>query len=515
MAVALPEETRDAGDDFLLRLADGIEPEEDRRTSARYPDSTRGFVEETLRDAIWSKQVEICDALDEHRFVATRSCHAAGKSHIASRVAEAFLHRHPRSIVVTTAPTNRQVKNVLWRYINAVFSRNQDKLLGRCLQMGHEIDADWYAIGFKGSNDNSDAFQGFHAEHILLIVDEAAGVPEPVFDAADAILTGENAACLLIGNPTSTSGTFRRAFHQDRDLWHGIKISAYDTPNFTTYGITRDDMLDGSWKAKVAGRKMPYPALIDPSWVARQIRRHGADSAFVTSRIDADFPDDAGNTLIPLSTLEAADAAAGEVLAAEGTRYVAGLDVARYGEDESSLTLRRGPELHFQRSWGKYGTTETTGRTIHELTAYGLGPDDVTIHVDATGVGGGVADELREKGWDAVDVHFGGKSSDPEAWPNLRHELWWQLRERVFAGRLAPIAGGRLDEVAMAQASDVQFTYDTRHTMPIIETKEQAKRRGTKSPDRAESWMLAFGQLPPGEGVTPGIVATGSAKGRW
>lgn len=481
----------------------------------QYPDSTRAFVTETLGDHLWSKQEEICDALDAHRFVAARSAHACGKSHVAARVAEAFLHRHERSIVVTTAPTNRQVKNVLWRYINAVYGRNKDKLLGRCLQMSHEIAADWYAIGFKGSNDNTDALQGFHATRLLLIVDEAAGVPEPVFDAADAILTGAGASCLLIGNPTSASGTFRRAFHQDRDLWHGITISAYDSPNFTAFGITRDDMLSGAWVDKVAGRPMPYPALIDPHWVARQIRRHGADSPFVISRVDAEFADDAGDTLIPLALIERADAAAGELVAAEGTRYEAGLDVARFGDDESSLTLRRGPEVHWQHSWSKASTTETTARTIHELTRYRIGPGDVTIKVDATGIGAGVADELREQGWDAVDVVFGAKSSDREKWPNLRHELWWQLRDRFHDGRIAPVAGAALDEVAMAQASDVKVKYDTRHTMPLIESKDEAKRRGVKSPDRAESWVLAFGQLPPGEKKPIGIVRTGSAKGRW
>lgn len=455
----------------------------------------RDFIEQVLGEAVWSKQGEICDALDDHRFVAVRSCHSAGKSHIAARVAVAFLHTRPNSIVITTAPTNRQVKNVLWRYINAVAARHGDKLLGRCLQMEYQIAPDWYALGFKGSNENSDAFQGFHAANLLLIVDEAAGVPEPVFDAADAILTGAGASCLLIGNPTSTSGTFRDAFHRDRDLWHGIKISAYDTPNFTGEGS--------------------YPALIDEDWVERQKRRHGEDSAFMVSRVEAEFPADAGDTLIPLVDLEGCAAQAGELEAEPGTRFEAGLDVARFGDDESSLTLRRGPEYHGQWSWGKLDTMETTGRAIHHLTQAGLTQDDVLIKVDATGIGSGVADRLRELGWDAVDVHFGSRSSDSEKWPILRHELWWQLRERVRARRIAPVEGVTLDEVAMAQASDVKIKYNSTHTMPLVETKDEAKRRGVVSPDRAESWILAFGQLPPEDDGPLAIISSGGARGRW
>src|SRR5690606_34428875 len=222
---------------------------------------------------------------------AVRSCHAAGKSHLGARLALSYVEQNPRSIVVTTAPTSRQVRNVLWRNMRAAYAPHRGKLKGRMLTERYEISADWYALGFKGSDNNSDAVQGFHAENILVVVDEAAGVAESVMEGLEAILTGTGARLLLIGNPTSMSGTFRRAFHEDRHLYNTITINAYDTPNFTTFGITKDDMLNGTWEEKVTG-PMPYPALIDPVWVERQFQRHGPESSFCVSRIDAEFPTD-------------------------------------------------------------------------------------------------------------------------------------------------------------------------------------------------------------------------------
>lgn len=503
----------DAGLSWMERLAEQLDPDVGASPARYEAESLADFIEHELGDQLWDKQREIADALDRHRFVAVKSCHAIGKSFIAARIVLAYLHKHRNSIVVTTAPTNRQVKNILWRYINSVAARNADKLLGRALQMSYEIAPDWYALGFKGSDENSDAFQGFHAEHILLVVDEAAGVPETVFEAADAILTGAGASVLLIGNPTSTSGTFRRAFHQDRELWHTISIDAYATPNFRHDNITRDDMVSGAWVKKVSDDP-PYPAMIDPHWVARQMKRHGPDSAFVTSRIDAKFPDDTGDTLIPLSRLEAVNASAGEL--PEGEPVEVGIDVARFGRDETSIAIRRGPVLVAHESWGKLDTMETAGRAQGVMVEAGLTRDEALVKVDATGVGGGVADRLRELGWRVRDVHNGGKSSDREKWRNLRDEMWWQLRERVEAGRIAPAAGTELDELAMAQLSDIRLKYLSGYTMPTIERKEDAARRGATSPDRAEAIMLCYATLPPEDDDTvPGVVLTGRTKGRF
>jgi hypothetical protein len=511
-----------AAERFLQDIATGLLGEVDPKTTARerFPREVPAFIRTALGFDMWPIQEEIAQAIEDHSSIAVRSCHAAGKSAISARICLAFLHTRPNSIVVTTAPTARQVQNILWRYINTSARRSSIPLMGRALQTRYEIESDWYALGFKGSDDNSDAFQGFHAEDILVIADESAGVSESVFEGMDSILTGAGAKQLLIGNPTSVSGTFRRAFHEARAVYHGIKISAYDTPNFTTFGITREDMLSGEWKQKIAGKTLPYPALIDPRWVAKQIITHGAESPYVRSRVDAEFPEDDGTTLIPLSWIERAENNVGTLHQEDAERFV-GIDAARFGDDETSVLLRHGMESGPHDSWNGLDTMESVGRVVAFLDKYGYTKENTTeVRVDDVGVGAGIADRMKELGWKVRRVNVGGKSSDKEKWPNLRHELWWQLRMRYQEDRIAPMAAGRwnawqgkFDDEMKGQLSDIKFRYDSNHTRPLIERKEEAKKRGVKSPDRAEAQMLAFGNYPRGEGV-PGVMAFGTTKSR-
>jgi phage terminase large subunit len=121
-------------------------------------------------------QEDILEAVFNYRNVSVKSCNSAGKSHIAARVAHAFLDLHPGSIVVTTAPTARQVKDVLWRYIGTTHSLAKYPLGGHLTQLGLEYDKDWFAVGL--STTEPEKFFGYHADHILVIVDEASGVEE-------------------------------------------------------------------------------------------------------------------------------------------------------------------------------------------------------------------------------------------------------------------------------------------------------------------------------------------------
>lgn len=471
------------------------------------------FIEEDLGFRLWPSQRAIADAVDDYSRVAVRSCHAAGKSAVSARIALAFLMTRPHSIVITTAPTARQVQNILWRYIRTAAAAAKIKLPGRSLQTRYEIAPDWYALGFKGDDNNSDAMQGFHASDLMVIADESAGIAESVFDGMEAILTGRGARLLLIGNPTSMAGTFREAFHASASRYHRIRISAYDTPNFTHFGVTRDDMLSGVWQRKVAGQAMPFPALVDPAWVEHQIATHGASSPYVVSRIDAEFPDDGGNTLIPLAHIERCEGFSQELDDGAAARWYGGVDVARFGEDETVLCLRRGQIEEAMIAWSGASLMETVGRITAEIEQRGIARKAIELRVDVVGIGAGVADRLKELGYPVVEVNVGAASSDKEKWRNLRHELWWQLRERYREGRIAPAASrDGFDDVMKGQLSDVRFTYESTYTHPVIEQKADAKKRGVKSPDRAEAQMLAFGQPPRG---TRGVFVVGSAKGKW
>lgn len=486
----------------------GLDAPVEERTD-EYPDDVSEFTNDVLGVQLWDKQLEIGYSVATHARTSVRSCHASGKSFSAARFVIWFLHRNPGSIVITTAPTARQVRHVLWRNIRSAASSAIRPLLGRALTQEYQIDPDWYALGFKGADENSDAAQGYHAEHILVVVDEAAGVAESLLVNLESILTGAGARLLMIGNPTSMSGMFRRSFHADQHLYNTITISAYDTPNFTTFGITREDMISGEWKEKLGDNPLPYPGLVDPRWVARQIDLHGIDSPYVQSRVDAEFPSDDESVLIALSQIDAADAEPQEPN--PESQIYAGIDVALTG-DETTICIKQGDVVLHEGAWRLPDLMESVGKAQNILDQFG--GKSIQVRVDVIGMGQGFADRLRELGYKVTGVNVGSASSDKEQWANLRHELWWQLRERFREERIAPAPGVSFTDVTKAQLSDIQYKFQSNYTKPVIEPKAETKKRTGMSPDRAEAMMLAFGVLPRPK-ASPGMVKVGSAKGKW
>ncbi len=435
------------------------------------------FMREWLGANLWQKQIEIAEAVRDCRRVAVKSCHASGKSFLSARLVLWFLHAVPDSVVITTAPTANQVENILWREIRGAFAGAARPLLGRCLVTRYEVAPNWYALGFKAEDTAPDRFQGFHAERALVVIDEAAGVVETVFDALDAVMTSEEARLLLIGNPTNPSGTFYEAFHAARSLYNTITISASDTPNIQEGRTIR-------------------PYLITQQWIEDAITRHGKDSPYVQSRVYAVFPSLGDNTLIPLSWLEAAKHRRDEQ---ENAPVEAGLDVARMGGDKNALCIRQGPKILAEHSWSGLDLMETVGKVRHLLTPY---PTLKALKIDVIGVGAGVHDRLKEQKYPVVEINVASKPSDAEKFVNLRCELWWGLRERFREGGVS----GPLNETTLGQLASIRYAYDSRHTHPVIESKEQSKKRGVPSPDEAEAVLLAFAPSPPpAAGVTKDV----------
>lgn len=475
------------------------------------------FITDTLGASLWSGQREIVEAVERYPRTAVRSCHGIGKSFSVARIAVAFLQTHRNSIVLTTAPSSAQVKEVMWAYIRGAAEHARKPLLGK---RGHplytkwEISANWKALGISPGKNNS-GMQGFHAPDILVIVDEAAGVGEHIYEQIEGLMTGAGARLLLIGNPTNPDGSFRKAFHEARELYHTITISADKTPNFTAFGVTREDIEQGTWKEKVAGKRMPYPGLVDPAWAAAQVALNGADHPDVLSRVWAQFPEGGQFSLIRLSDIEAVERVGEDEVTRTG-RVIAGIDVARHGKDETAIAIRQGEAL--------LGTMAINGADSHEVYALfeelcddlELDPAEIEIRVDVTGLGASVVDTFKGHSLNVKPVNFGGASSDPEQWKYAIHEYWWQLAERFrideFGRRRIGLVGWGWDELTKSQLSDIRYGFQDGRTKPTIERKAEAKKRGRKSPDRAEAVMLAFATLVPGAKTAPyGMKSLGGA----
>ena len=413
----------------------------------------------------WQKQQEVLAALAKHNYVAVRSCNGSGKTFTAALATLWWLMTHDEAIVITTAPTERQVKNLLWREIRKIHDKNRELIGGRLSQTKLELSSTRYAFGF--STNTTERFQGFHHENILIIVDEAAGVHEFVFDAISGSMTTRHAKMLMIGNPAALAGTFYDAFHKDRDQWHTIHISAFDTPAFTGE-ITSDQ---------------PMPAGIPtPDWAARLKRQRGERSAAYQTRVLGDFPSEADDTLISLKLIE--EAVERQFDANVDTDTVMGLDIARFGDDQTVAIVRTGQLVVKLQAFPKSNLMETTGRALQLARRYNVDK----IVVDEVGLGSGVLDRLNEiDEIESIGVNGGKNAEDSDQYRNVRAQMFDRLKDR-FADRSISIPR---DAELISQLASITYSFNSKGQL-ALESKQQIRNSGRQSPDKADALALAF-----------------------
>jgi len=192
---------------------------------------------------VWPKMREVAESVRDHERTAVGAGHGVSKTFTAARLALWFLICYPPATVVTTAPTHKQVEELLWREIREAHANAKFPLGGKItrtkLDFQVETGLRWYALGFATKPDTvtleATAFQGYHNKNIMVIFDEAAGILPQIWKAAQHLLTSGNTRWLAIGNPTAPQGDFIDCITTD-DTWHKINISVKDTPNFIEGG---------------------------------------------------------------------------------------------------------------------------------------------------------------------------------------------------------------------------------------------------------------------------------------
>ena len=147
--------------------------------------------------------------------------------------------------MLSTAPTFRQVHHILWRQMRRLYRPNRDVLGGKMLDTRWELADDRYAMGL--SAESADEFQGFHSPNMFIVVNEAEGASDEIYEAIEAVMTSSEPRLLLIGNPTIVSGAFHRAFHQERHLYKTITIYAFDCPNVKENKILVLGLTSSKW----------------------------------------------------------------------------------------------------------------------------------------------------------------------------------------------------------------------------------------------------------------------------
>lgn len=421
---------------------------------------------------LWSKQREILEALVGHEQVAVPSCHSAGKSFTAAQATAWWLDSHPRgsAFVVTTAPTGAQVKAILWREINRVHGRLD--LFGRTnMTEWYDDTGELVAFGRKPNDYEPTAFQGIHAEFVLVILDEACGIPESLWDAASSLTSNEGGRILAIGNPDDPESHFAKICYSP--TWHTIRISAMDTPNVTGEGVS--DFL----------RRQ----LVSMKWIEQRKLEWGEESSVFQSKVLGLFPSDAEDGVVPYSW-----ASRCQLLDLEAIGDVElGVDVSGGGADRTVVWARQGA-----KALGKWEKSDEKDSRVLALWIAGIIRDTgaVSVKVDATGVGWGVCgilDELHAQGeHDAITtpVMVGEAADDPDEYLNKRAEMWWAARERSREGTwdLSALTDDDLAELTTPR----WHTNNPKQRIQIEKKADLKKRLNGKSPDSADALLLAF-----------------------
>lgn len=440
------------------------------------------WVTDRLGEHLWSKQREIMDSVRDHRYTAVQACHGPGKSRVASRIAAWWIETHPPGTakVVTTAPTGDQVRIILWSEINdaANVAASRDRpFVGRLNETEWKIGKWSAGIGRKPSDHNTHAFQGQHAEFLLVIIDEACGVVSQFWKAARALMTGPHCRLLALGNPDDPGSEFAKNCANPR--WNTIKISAFETPNFTDEEIP--DQLRN--------------VLVDQDYVDDMADEYGVDSPTYISKVLGEFPDESDDGVVRLSSVRACTMPVetprtdSELLPVE-----LGVDFGA-GGDETSIRERRG--MMVGREWRSRSRDgmHVVGLVLQAIRETGA----TSVKCDSIGIGHGLVARLRELGENGahqakiVAVNVSEASSDPTRFMRIRSQLWWEIGRQLSEDRRWDFSGlAEQDrERLVSQLCAPHYRLDSSGRV-VVELKEDTKQRIGRSPDNADALLLAF-----------------------
>lgn len=440
-------------------------------TTPRYT-TPHDWVKHVLGIQLWSMQQQILHSVFTERYTAVKSCHAIGKTYIAAVAFLAFMHLKRPCKIITSAPTHRQVKDLLWSEINHLHSRIAHKSEGVCLTQRYKMDSsEHYGVGIS-PRDAVD-FQGYHSDNILVILDEAPGVRNEVIEGAESLMSSGDAHWLSIGNPTENAGHFFEAFSKDK--WNTFDVPYHVTPNFTG-----EDIPD-SIKRR----------LISPQWVEERRDEWGEDDPRYQSRVLAQFPDMTEDQLISRTWIDEAIArykpidrkAQRQELGDAFKKGVLSIDVARFGDDLTVYSEQFPDQLDRQHKDAKKDTVHVANRAAHIFRS-GLFEH---IRVDDVAVGGGVTDNLRRLRIPVIPVNGGESAYHPDFY-NRRAEMHWAGRNFIKDGG-AIAKHPRLTMELMAPKYDYTAKGQIR-----IEEKDAVKARIGVSPDYADSYHQGVGK---------------------
>ncbi len=466
-----------------------------------YAEDPIGFVRDVLGDTDpgpWWRQVEIAEAVRDHPLVAVRSNNSAGKDWLAARLALWWVYARG-GLALVTGPTERQVVEVVMGQVARAFRRASSlpgDLYRSALRVGETEEAGILAF----TSTEASRLTGFHAGRVFCVLTEAQAVEDFAWEGLLACATGPEDRLLAVGNPVAPDGRFYRASRAG--TWKAIRVSAKEHPNV------------------VEGR-MVIPGGVSRAFVERIASEYGASSGVYRSRVLGEFPDQGEDALCALEWVVSAaerwqDEEEHEDRRPRGLPIVA-IDPARFGPDQTVAAVMRGSRVVRILAWRGASTMESVGRVAELLREEGIRPkpkaqrsapggfdaygrptkfalpaappeETGRIVVDEIGVGGGIVDRLRERGFEVTSFNGGGRprGKGRERHLNLRAQGYWTLRRALERGEISlpPDDDLRQELVSMRWGP-------TSSGQIQIEAKTELRARLGRSPDKADAVSMA------------------------
>jgi hypothetical protein len=390
------------------------------------------------------------------RRISVRAGHGVGKSTACSwALIWHMVTRFPQKAVVT-APTSAQLFDALYSETKAWINK-----LPPALKELFEVFSDRIVLkdapessfisARTSSAERPEALAGVHSEHVLLVVDEASAVHEAVFEAAAGSMSGHSATTIMISNPTRNSGLFYKTHHALASDWFRMHVSCLNSP------------------------------LVSSDFVRQIKATYGEDSNAYRIRVLGEFALADDDTLIPADLVDSAIDR--DIVPPEDEQIVYGVDVARYGTDRTALCKRRGNVVLEIKSWGGLDLMQTVGTIVNEAKLDN--PEEICV--DTIGLGSGVADRLREMGYNVVDVNVAESSAmNPNA-NKLRDDLWMSVKDWLGT-RAVKLPK---DDILRQELVAPRYTFTSLGKI-VVESKDSMRRRGMRSPDLADALCLTF-----------------------
>lgn len=387
--------------------------------------------------------------------ISIRSGHGVGKSTFLAWLILWFLSTHANAKVPVTAPTAHQLNDVLWAELG-----KWHRKMPAALREQFDYRADRIAVGSSfavartARKENPEALQGFHADNLLFVIDEASGVEEVIFEVSEGALSSPGAKVVMCANPTRVSGYFHDSHNRMRSRWHTMRVQCSESSR------------------------------VSPQYIADMAAKYGEDSDVYRVRVLGDFPVSDSDSVIPLDLIEAA--ANRDVEPKRTLMPVWGLDVARFGNCRTALVKRWGNHITEVKTWRKRDTMEVAGLIMQEYEDATSDMRPAAICVDSIGVGAGVADRLREMELPVIAVNVGESPSGVGRYLNLRAELWWRAREWLED------RDTRINSEELCAELSIVKQKITSSGKIQIESKDEMLKRGVDSPDVADAFVLTF-----------------------